>query len=174
MLSCFRPRAIAIGSVVMAISSFLSSMPQFIGERYRPPHIDYESSLSRVGIRATIRPPENTTQRMRSLKMNGNRNASTYFAHSDQDKTRNMFEPDKAATQYKSSVCSERKVWILSSGEGSRDDGDIESSLYALIAVGGVLKGMGHTPLHPLGMSFIDDYAAQGNSAFYIGKPFVN
>uniref|UniRef100_F7B262 Solute carrier organic anion transporter family member n=1 Tax=Ciona intestinalis TaxID=7719 RepID=F7B262_CIOIN len=43
------------------------------------------------------------------------------------------------------------------------------SSLYIFIAVGNVLKGIGHAPLHPLGISFIDDYATPANSAVYIG-----
>lgn len=53
--------------------------------------------------------------------------------------------------------------------EENKNSGD-DSFLYIFIAVGSVLKGMGHSPLHPLGMSFIDDFASGSNSAVYIGK----
>ena len=49
---------------------------------------------------------------------------------------------------------------------GKKENSD--SWLYILIAVGSIIKGMGHTPLHPLGVAFIDDFASPENSAMYI------
>ena len=35
---------------------------------------------------------------------------------------------------------------------------------------GNLLRGVGEAPIMPLGMSYIDDFATEENSAFYIGK----
>lgn len=57
--------------------------------------------------------------------------------------------------------------------ESDTDDSWDDSHMYFYIAVGSVLKGMGHSPLHPLGMSYIDDHATVRNSAVYIGIIFI-
>lgn len=36
--------------------------------------------------------------------------------------------------------------------------------------LGNVLRGIGETPVQPLGISYIDDYAQSENAAFYIGN----
>uniref|UniRef100_H3DF25 Solute carrier organic anion transporter family member n=1 Tax=Tetraodon nigroviridis TaxID=99883 RepID=H3DF25_TETNG len=42
-------------------------------------------------------------------------------------------------------------------------------SMWIYIFLGNVLRGIGETPVQPLGISYIDDYAQTGNAAFYIG-----
>lgn len=37
--------------------------------------------------------------------------------------------------------------------------------------MGNILRGIGETPVQPLGISYIDDYAQSDNAALYIGNP---
>ncbi|XP_044133992.1 solute carrier organic anion transporter family member 1C1-like isoform X1 [Bufo gargarizans] len=46
---------------------------------------------------------------------------------------------------------------------------DSESYLWIYILLGNLLRGIGEAPIQPLGISYIDDYAAEDNAAFYIG-----
>lgn len=43
-------------------------------------------------------------------------------------------------------------------------------SMWIYVLLGNVLRGIGETPVQPLGISFIDDHALEENAAFYIGK----
>eukprot|EP00062_Callorhinchus_milii_P018329 gi/632971684/ref/XP_007902292.1/ PREDICTED: solute carrier organic anion transporter family member 1C1-like isoform X1 [Callorhinchus milii] len=43
------------------------------------------------------------------------------------------------------------------------------SSLWIYVFVGNVLRGIGETPIGPLGISYLDDHATQENASFYIG-----
>ncbi|XP_066561707.1 solute carrier organic anion transporter family member 1C1 [Amia ocellicauda] len=45
---------------------------------------------------------------------------------------------------------------------------DTESSMWVYVLFGNVLRGIGETPVTPLGISYIDDFAKAENSAFYI------
>lgn len=45
-------------------------------------------------------------------------------------------------------------------------------SMWIYVFLGNVLRGIGETPVQPLGISYIDDYAQSENAAFYIGKVF--
>lgn len=36
--------------------------------------------------------------------------------------------------------------------------------------LGNVLRGIGETPVQPLGISYIDDFATEENAALYVGK----
>ncbi|XP_015995950.2 solute carrier organic anion transporter family member 1B3 [Rousettus aegyptiacus] len=49
-----------------------------------------------------------------------------------------------------------------------------ESESYAWIYVlmGNMLRGIGETPIQPLGISYIDDFAEEGESSFYLGSLF--
>ncbi|KAM6961214.1 solute carrier organic anion transporter family member 1C1-like [Aplochiton taeniatus] len=42
-------------------------------------------------------------------------------------------------------------------------------SMWIYVFLGNVLRGIGETPVQPLGISYIDDYARSENAAFYIG-----
>uniref|UniRef100_A0A8D2LFR1 Solute carrier organic anion transporter family member n=1 Tax=Varanus komodoensis TaxID=61221 RepID=A0A8D2LFR1_VARKO len=43
------------------------------------------------------------------------------------------------------------------------------SYLWLFVLAGNLLRGIGEAPIMPLGMSYIDDFATEENSAFYIG-----
>ncbi|KAG9345861.1 hypothetical protein JZ751_009017 [Albula glossodonta] len=42
-------------------------------------------------------------------------------------------------------------------------------SMWTYVLLGNILRGIGETPVQPLGISYIDDYAREENAAFYIG-----
>ncbi len=47
---------------------------------------------------------------------------------------------------------------------------DPGSSMWIYVLLGNALRGIGETPVTPLGISYIDDFAKAENSAFYICK----
>ncbi|XP_078090729.1 solute carrier organic anion transporter family member 1C1-like [Mustelus asterias] len=51
--------------------------------------------------------------------------------------------------------------------EGCENTG--KSSLWIFVFLGNVLRGIGETPVIPLGVSYLDDHAKQENFAFYLG-----
>jgi len=62
-------------------------------------------------------------------------------------------------------VCARARVFK----ECVRDPG---SYMWIYVLLGNALRGVGETPVTPLGISYIDDYAKAENSPFYIGtKP---
>ncbi|XP_053319283.1 solute carrier organic anion transporter family member 1C1-like [Spea bombifrons] len=48
-------------------------------------------------------------------------------------------------------------------------DADVESSLWVYVLLGNLLRGIGEAPIQPLGISYLDDYSREEDSAFYIG-----
>ncbi|XP_006889196.1 PREDICTED: solute carrier organic anion transporter family member 1B1 [Elephantulus edwardii] len=44
------------------------------------------------------------------------------------------------------------------------------SSLWIYVLMGNMLRGIGETPIVPLGISYIDDFAKEGHSSFYVGS----
>ncbi|XP_030587337.1 solute carrier organic anion transporter family member 1C1-like [Archocentrus centrarchus] len=46
---------------------------------------------------------------------------------------------------------------------------DSSVSMWIYVLLGNVLRGIGETPVQPLGISYIDDYAQSDNAALYIG-----
>nr|DBA30243.1 TPA: hypothetical protein GDO54_006251 [Pyxicephalus adspersus] len=47
--------------------------------------------------------------------------------------------------------------------------GSSESLMWIFVLFGNILQGIGETPIEPLGVSFVDDFAKLENSPFYIG-----
>ncbi|NXE63937.1 SO1C1 protein, partial [Calcarius ornatus] len=43
------------------------------------------------------------------------------------------------------------------------------SSMWIYVLLGNLLRGIGETPIQPLGIAYIDDYAVEENAALYIG-----
>ncbi|NXN92632.1 SO1C1 protein, partial [Rhinopomastus cyanomelas] len=43
------------------------------------------------------------------------------------------------------------------------------SSMWIYVLLGNLLRGIGETPIQPLGITYIDDYAVEENAALYIG-----
>uniref|UniRef100_A0A8C7HGV8 Solute carrier organic anion transporter family member n=1 Tax=Oncorhynchus kisutch TaxID=8019 RepID=A0A8C7HGV8_ONCKI len=48
-------------------------------------------------------------------------------------------------------------------------EGESNLSMWIYVFLGNVLRGIGETPVQPLGISYIDDFAREENAAFYIG-----
>ncbi|XP_040599443.1 solute carrier organic anion transporter family member 1A5 isoform X1 [Mesocricetus auratus] len=46
---------------------------------------------------------------------------------------------------------------------------EIKSSMWIYVMVGNLIRGIGETPIMPLGISYIDDFAKSENSPLYIG-----
>lgn len=44
------------------------------------------------------------------------------------------------------------------------------TSMWIYVFLGNLLRGIGETPIQPLGITYIDDYASEESAAFYIGK----
>lgn len=42
--------------------------------------------------------------------------------------------------------------------------------MWIYVLLGNVLRGIGETPVQPLGISYIDDFATEENAALYVGK----
>lgn len=42
--------------------------------------------------------------------------------------------------------------------------------MWVYVFLGNALRGIGETPVTPLGISYIDDFAKAENSPFYIGE----
>jgi len=43
------------------------------------------------------------------------------------------------------------------------------SSMWLCVFLGNMLRGVGETPVMPLGLSYLDDFSKQENIAFYLG-----
>lgn len=43
------------------------------------------------------------------------------------------------------------------------------TSMWIYVLLGNLLRGIGETPIQPLGIAYIDDYATEESAAFYIG-----
>lgn len=41
--------------------------------------------------------------------------------------------------------------------------------MWIYVLLGNVLRGIGETPVQPLGISYIDDFATEENAALYVG-----
>uniref|UniRef100_A0A668A4X1 Solute carrier organic anion transporter family member n=1 Tax=Myripristis murdjan TaxID=586833 RepID=A0A668A4X1_9TELE len=79
----------------------------------------------------------------------------------------------KFETSVRSSVNSTNNLspCPASSPESTRAGCERESSvsMWIYVFLGNVLRGIGETPVQPLGISYIDDYAQSENAALYIG-----
>lgn len=43
------------------------------------------------------------------------------------------------------------------------------STLWIYVLVGNMLRGIGETPIMPLGISYLDDFSREENAPFYLG-----
>lgn len=48
------------------------------------------------------------------------------------------------------------------------------SLLWIFVMAGNIVRGMGETPIMPLGISYLEDFAKTENSPFYLGKPILS
>lgn len=58
------------------------------------------------------------------------------------------------------------KLYLISIG-CEKESG---SYMWIYILMGNMLRGIGETPIAPLGISYIDDFAEEGQSSFYMGN----
>lgn len=47
---------------------------------------------------------------------------------------------------------------------------EVKSFMWVYVLVGNIIRGMGETPIMPLGISYIEDFSKSENSPLYIGK----
>lgn len=47
---------------------------------------------------------------------------------------------------------------------------EMKSLMWIYVLVGNIIRGIGETPIMPLGISYIEDFAKSENSPLYIGK----
>ncbi|KAM4566385.1 solute carrier organic anion transporter family member 1C1-like isoform 1-T1 [Odontesthes bonariensis] len=57
----------------------------------------------------------------------------------------------------------------LPQGPSSGCEGESNLSMWIYVLLGNVLRGIGETPVQPLGISYIDDFATEENAALYVG-----
>ncbi|XP_017679403.1 PREDICTED: solute carrier organic anion transporter family member 1C1-like [Lepidothrix coronata] len=69
---------------------------------------------------------------------------------------------DKSQTPLTSLEKSQAKI-----NEGCEKEAG--SSMWIYVLLGNLLRGIGETPIQPLGITYIDDYAIEENAALYIG-----
>ncbi|XP_076861702.1 solute carrier organic anion transporter family member 1C1 isoform X2 [Brachyhypopomus gauderio] len=71
--------------------------------------------------------------------------------------------------------CMTISSWMLSEGDHTSTVSDkgceheSRLSMWIYVLLGNVLRGIGETPVQPLGISYIDDHAPEDSAAFYIG-----
>ncbi|CAL8351201.1 unnamed protein product [Lota lota] len=58
---------------------------------------------------------------------------------------------------------------VLSGVPNTKCEGESNMSMWIYVLLGNVLRGIGETPVQPLGISYIDDFASQENAALYVG-----
>ena len=59
---------------------------------------------------------------------------------------------------------------LLYSSSAAGCEGESNLSMWIYVLLGNVLRGIGETPVQPLGISYIDDFAAEENAALYVGE----
>lgn len=65
-----------------------------------------------------------------------------------------------------SELCSQKYGYLWPAG----CEKTTNSYLWLFVLVGNLLRGIGEAPIMPLGVSYIDDFSKEENSAFYIGN----
>ncbi|XP_032143649.1 solute carrier organic anion transporter family member 1A2 isoform X2 [Sapajus apella] len=67
-------------------------------------------------------------------------------------------------------LCMENGTQILrSTQDPSECTKEVKSLMWVYVLVGNIVRGMGETPIMPLGISYIEDFAKSENSPLYIG-----
>lgn len=69
-----------------------------------------------------------------------------------------------------SELCSQKCKYLWPAGCEKTSS----SYLWLFVLMGNLLRGIGEAPVMPLGVSYIDDFSKEENSAFYIGNMCMN
>ncbi|KAL2102532.1 hypothetical protein ACEWY4_001700 [Coilia grayii] len=76
----------------------------------------------------------------------------------------------KTSNDPNSTVCSPSSQGVLQQQAPTCEEGEEDgSSMWVMLLMGNMIRGIGEATIGPLGVSFIDDFARPENSAFYIG-----
>ena len=175
----------------MALSSFLSCAPQFIGNRYQS-HL-YEKKLSNQENNPSI--AGNKSNKFLESSHNyfnfnfpfsdknpmtyvivANFNRVRYFPKHSKDKNYLNLSFQNASLKNPVHIYNDYSTFKINNFTNISEKTGYsikDSSLYILVLLGNILKGVGHTPVHSLGMSFIDDFSSRRNLPLYIGKSFT-
>ncbi|XP_074050415.1 solute carrier organic anion transporter family member 1A2 [Macrotis lagotis] len=67
-------------------------------------------------------------------------------------------------------LCMRKESQIFTPTEDpSECTNEVKSSMWLFVLVGNIIRGIGETPIKPLGISYIEDFAKTENSPLYIG-----
>ncbi|XP_051856556.1 solute carrier organic anion transporter family member 1A2 isoform X1 [Antechinus flavipes] len=67
-------------------------------------------------------------------------------------------------------LCIRKETQIITPTEDpSECTNEVKSSMWLYVLVGNIIRGIGETPIKPLGISYIEDFAQTENSPLYIG-----
>jgi len=78
-----------------------------------------------------------------------------------------VWEHYRGALNQKQNICQHHHLSVCAFAACVRES---SSHMWIYVFLGNALRGIGETPVTPLGISYIDDFAKAENSPFYIGK----
>ncbi|GAB1291406.1 Solute carrier organic anion transporter family member 1A6 [Apodemus speciosus] len=70
------------------------------------------------------------------------------------------------STPWRPALSRRDEVWILVAQECVKE---MKSLMWIYVLVGNIIRGIGETPIIPLGISYIEDFAKSENSPLYVG-----
>ncbi|XP_061125182.1 solute carrier organic anion transporter family member 1C1-like isoform X1 [Syngnathus typhle] len=137
-----RPRLIGIGCLIMAAGSFLISLPHFLQGPYK-----YETSMTH----------------------GTDTNGTESIAPCSSNRSLTDDEPDLAARAGKADGERSLTISITSRFKSYLDcEKAAGSSMWIYVFLGNMLRGIGETPIMPLGVSYLDDFSKEENTPFYL------
>nr|XP_032800522.1 solute carrier organic anion transporter family member 2A1 [Petromyzon marinus] len=154
-----RPRLIGTGGLLIGLAAFLSALPHFL----TPPYA-HGGGGAVVEAGVTGKPP-----------VSGTGHSS---AHSDLCRPSAMtspLAPPPPRCPPASNVSGGGGARWLGAGPGvgAGHDADVRGRVVTMLMTSQLLLGVGAAPVQPLGISFVDDFASNANSPFYLGVLFA-
>ncbi|XP_044917433.1 solute carrier organic anion transporter family member 1A2 isoform X9 [Felis catus] len=142
-----RPILIGVGCVVMGLGCFLQSLPHFLMERL-------SSYIWWFLVIYTYLRERNNTSYLELLCI--------YEYESTVSVSGNLSS--------NSFLCMENGTQIIRPTEDpSECVKEVKSLMWMYVLIGNIIRGIGETPIMPLGISYIEDFAKSENSPLYIG-----
>ncbi|KAF5912547.1 hypothetical protein HPG69_004219, partial [Diceros bicornis minor] len=147
-----RPKIIGAGCLIMGVGTLLIAMPQFFMEQYR-----YER----------YSPFSNSTLSTSPCLLESNSQLPISVMEKSQSKINDGQLVEKQNKYLTLLVIRFQSSCLLSFQECEID---ASSSMWVYVFLGNLLRGIGETPIQPLGIAYLDDFASEDNAAFYIGN----
>nr|XP_035975077.1 solute carrier organic anion transporter family member 1A2 isoform X3 [Halichoerus grypus]XP_035975078.1 solute carrier organic anion transporter family member 1A2 isoform X3 [Halichoerus grypus] len=147
-----RPILIGVGCVVMGIGCFLQSLPHFLMDLF---HVSWDHGC---GDRSLC--PRFTAK---------------FYGYDWAVILRGRYEYESTVSvsgnlSSNSFLCMENGTQIFRPTEDPSDCvKEVKSLMWVYVLVGNIIRGIGETPIMPLGISYIEDFAKSENSPLYIG-----